>query len=409
MNRYSKAARTPPAVNELHSPVAEAFSLTRGGPLYRLQLRLGAAREERFQVVQRALIATLVTWLPLLLLSAAQGLVFGKHPQVPFLKDFAVHVRFLIALPMLIVSEIWIDPRLGITVNHFLKSGLIKEADLPSFEAVVEKVTRLRDRMLPEVLILMFAYLPSLSIHNPEIFIRHNSSWHFVQTSSGETLSYAGWWFGLISVCAYRFLLIRWAWRMLLWASFLWNVSKLNLILIPTHPDMAAGIGFLSEAQLRFGLIAFACGAVIAGQLANTIAYDGATVGGLKFAIIAYCVIATLFLAAPLLLLVPTLRPVKIRGLLEYGALANGYTQTFDAKWVHGRWPEGETLLGSADIQSLADLGNSFAIVREMRVVPIDKGTLMGLAVAAVLPMVPVLILGTPADQLIRTVVKLVA
>jgi hypothetical protein len=118
-------------------------------------------------------------------------------------------------------------------------------------------------------------------------------------------------------------------------------------------------------------------------------------------------VIATLFLAAPLLLLVPTLRPVKIRGLLEYGALANGYTQTFDAKWVHGRWPEGETILGSSDIQSLADLGSSYAIVRGMRAIPIDKGTLIGLAVAAVLPMVPVLILGTPADQLILTVAKL--
>ena len=196
---------------------------------------------------------------------------------------------------------------------------------------------------------------------------------------------------------------------MFLWASFLWRVSKFDLVLIPTHPDMAAGIGFLSEAQLRFGLIAFACGAVVAGQMGNAIAYEGATVGGLKFAIIAYCVIATLFLAAPLLLLVPTLLPVKRRGLLEYGALANVYTRTFDAKWVHGNWPEGETLLGSADIQSLADLGNSFAIVRGMRPVPIDKGTLIGLAVAAVLPMVPVLILGTPADQIIRTVMKLIA
>jgi hypothetical protein len=401
--------RILPVVNELHSSVADAFSLTRGGPLYRFQLRLGAAKEERIQVVRRALVATLITWLPLLLLSAVQGLAFGKHLQIPFVQDLAVNVRFLIALPLLIISEVGIDHRLRITVNHFLKSGLVKEADLPSFEAVIEKVTRLRDRVLPEIVMLVVGYLPSLSVHSPEILIRNISSWHFVQTPSGETLSYAGWWFGLISVPVYRFLLLRWVWRMFLWASFLWRVSKLNLVLIPTHPDMAAGIGFLSEAQLRFGLIAFACGAVVAGQMGNAIAYQGATVGGLKFTIIAYCVVATLVLAAPLLLLVPTLLPVKKRGLLEYGALATGYTQTFDAKWVHGRPPEGETLLGSSDIQSLADLGNSFAIVRGMRAAPIDKGTLIGLAVAAVLPMAPVLILGTPADQLIRTVLKLLA
>jgi len=123
----------------------------------------------------------------------------------------------------------------------------------------------------------------------------------------------------------------------------------------------------------------------------------------------AYCVAATFVLAAPLLLLAPTLLPVKKRALLEYGALATSYTQSFDAKWVHGRPPEGETLLGSSDIQSLADLGNSFAIVRGMRMAPIDKGTLIGLAVAAVLPMAPVLILGTPADQLIGAVLKLLA
>jgi hypothetical protein len=284
----------------------------------------------------------------------------------------------------------------------------VTEAELPSFEAVIEKVTRLRDRAIPEVVILVLAYLPSLSAHRSEILMSV-SSWHLAPTASGETLSYAGWWFGLISIPVYRFLLFRWVWRMFLWTTFLWRVSRINLALIPTHPDMAAGIGFLSEAQLKFGLIAFACSAVAAGQIGNAIAYQGATVGGLKFIIIAYCVAATFVLAAPLLLLAPTLLPVKKRALLEYGALATSYTQSFDAKWVHGRPPEGETLLGSSDIQSLADLGNSFAIVRGMRMAPIDKGTLIGLAVAAVLPMAPVLILGTPADQLIGAVLKLLA
>jgi hypothetical protein len=243
---------------------------------------LGAAEEQRIRVMQRALGAVLVTWLPLLLLSVAYGLAFSKHIPIPFVLDFAVNVRFLIALPLLILSEVGIDRRLRVTVNHFLKSGLVKEADLPSFEAVIEKVTRLRDRVLPEIVILVVAYLPSLSIHSPEILMGRISSWHLVQTSSGQTLSYAGWWFGLISAPVYRFLLLRWVWRMFLWASFLWRVSKLNLVLIPTHPDMAAGIGFLSEAQLRFGLIAFACGAVVAGQMGNAIVYQGATVGELN-------------------------------------------------------------------------------------------------------------------------------
>src|SRR4029077_1056478 len=107
--------------------------------------------------------------------------------------------------------------------------------------------------------------------------------------------------------------------------------------------------------------------------LGNAIRYHGATVDGVKYIILAYCVCVILVLTMPLLLLTPKLVQVKRRGLLEYGALATGYTQMFDAKWVHGRPPDGEALLGSADLQSLADLGSSFQAVREMKTVPVDK------------------------------------
>lgn len=69
-----------------------------------------------------------------------------------------------------------------------------------------------------------------------------------------------------------------------------------------------------------------------------------------------------IILLAPLLVFSPKLLMTKRRGLLEYSALANEYTQSFDRKWIRKENPEGELLLGSADIQSLADLGNSFEL-----------------------------------------------
>jgi hypothetical protein len=289
-----------------------------------------------------------------------------------------------------------------------LKSGLVTETALPAFEGAIERVTRLRDHLLPEIVMLVLAYLTSY-LRGSDAPIGAIPSWHLSPAHSPDTLSYAGWWFTSISLPVYRFLLFRWVWRMFLWTYFLRCVSKVKLVLIPTHPDMAAGLSFLSAAQQRLGPIAFAMGAVLAGQLGNAIAYSGATVAGLKYVILAYCVCATLILVAPLLLLIPTLVPVKRRGLLEYGALAASYTQAFDAKWVHGRPPGGEMLLGSSDIQSLADLGNSYAIVRGMRVLPIGNSTLLSLAITAALPMVPVLVFGTPTDQLLGTLVKLIA
>jgi hypothetical protein len=398
----------PPVEKESHSTLAENFSLMRGGPLYRLQCRIGAATEERIQVAWRAFFAVALTWLPLLFLSAVQGLALGKDVRIPFLRDFTVNARVLVALPLLIISEVAIDQRVRAAVNQFLKSGLVTRTTLPAFEAAIESTTMLRDRLLPEIVMLALAYLTSLLLQNSGALMGGISSWRVLPTASGEEASYAGWWSSYISLPIYRFLLFRWVWRMYLWANFLYGVSKIRLVLIPTHPDKAAGLSFLSGAQQRLGTIAFAVGAVVAGQLGNAIAYAGATVSGLKYVILGYCVCATLILVTPLLLLVPTLVPVKKRGLLEYGVLAASYTQAFDAKWIHGR-PAGETLLGSSDIQSLADLGNSFATVREMRVVPIDKSTLASLAVTAALPMVPVLVFGTPADQLLGTLVKLIA
>ena len=397
-----------PAEEELHSCVAENFSITRGGLFYRLQCRMGAIREERIRVARRAVVAVTLTWLPLLFLSSVQGLAFGKHVPIPFLQDFAVNVRLLIALPLLIISEVAIDQRLRTAVNHFLKSGLVTETTLPAFESAIEKVTRLRDYLFPEIVMLVLAYLTSY-FQGSDAPIGAIPSWHLSPVPHPDARSYAGWWFTSISLPVYRFLLFRWVWRMFLWMYFLRCVSKVKLVLIPTHPDMAAGLSFLSEAQQRLGPIAFAIGSVVAGQLGNAIAYSGATVAGLKYVILAYCVCATLILVAPLLLLIPTLVPVKKRGLLDYGALAASYTQAFDAKWIHGRPPAGETLLGSPDIQSLADLGNSYGVVREMRVLPIGKSTLLSLAITAALPMIPVLVFGTPTDQLLGTLLKLIA
>jgi hypothetical protein len=129
----------------------------------------------------------------------------------------------------------------------------------------------------------------------------------------------------------------------------------------------------------------------------------------MKFVMIGYCVFAMLLLTAPLLVVMPKLIKVRKKGLFEYGALEATYGQEFAAKWIKGKRQPGETPLGSDDIQSLADMGNSFVFVRDMRVIPVDKRTFLVLAVAAALPLIPTLILVTPADELIRTVLKFLA
>jgi hypothetical protein len=65
-------------------------------------------------------------------------------------------------------------------------------------------------------------------------------------------------------------------------------------------------------------------------------------------------------------------------------------------------------LLGTADIQSLADLGNSFEIVHEMQVAPVTRTLAVQLLIQAGLPLVPVVLVGTPTSELVKAIVKMI-
>ncbi len=393
-------------MSEVNSFAAESFSLTHGGPFHRILVRLGRAGDERRRVINRALVATLVTWLPLLVLSLAQGVAHGSQVKIPFLHDFAVNARFLIALPIMILAESGIDQKWRTIVLEFLRSGLVNEGERLSFGLVIEKTIRLRDRVLPEFVMIIAVYFSPVFLGKTELLMNGISNWH---TTAAGAMTLAGWWFRLVSTPVFRFLLLRWFWRMFLWTTFLWRASRINLFLVATHTDLAAGLGFLSEGQKAFSSIVFAGGVVIAASVGNAIAYQNATLASEKFPMIIYGVLAVIVLVVPLLVIAPVLLNTKKRALIEYGALVTKHNQLFQAKWVRQQHDRGDSLLGNPDASSLADLGTSFSVVRQMRLVPVTRPTLITLGVAAALPMVPVVVFATPTSELLRVVLRMLA
>lgn len=339
----------------------------------------------------------------MLILSFIQGTAFGSQVKVPFLHDIAVNVRFLVALPILILAESTIDRKWRILVVEFIRSGLLKQTELPAFEALIERITRLRDHVLPEAVMILAAYLPNIFAMKIEL-LSGISNWRSV--GPGD-VSLAGWWFNFISAPAFRFLFLCWAWRILLWTLFLWRVSKLQLGLVATHTDRAAGLGFLSEGQKVFSSIVFAGGCVIAAQIGNALLYEGAALSSVKWHMITYGVLAIIALVLPLLAVTPRLYRIKQKALFELGAIVTNHNQFFEEKWVHGNHSPGDMILGSPDASSLADLGSSFEVVRDMGIVPIDKNTLLRLAAAAALPMLPIVVFATPANEVISAVLTM--
>jgi hypothetical protein len=392
-------------MSEMKSSLTENFSIRREGLVRRLLARLFPSGDKWQLAVRAALFAVLVSWLPMLVLSFVQGQAYGTQIAIPFVRDMAVNVRFLIALPILILAGPEIDRRLRVVALQFLKSGLVPERELPSFEDVIGRTLRLRDRALPGILLIVAAYSPAPFVRT-ELLMNGISNWHFAPAGP-DGVSLAGWWFSLVSAPLFRYLLLRWLWRMFLWSSFLWRASRLNLYLVATHADEAAGLGFLAGGQLAFRPVVFAGGTVVAAQLGNTIAFQGATLSSQKFPMIAYGVIALVILIAPLFVVSPVLIEIRRKALLEYGTLVTAHNQQFDQKWIHGQKPSGETLLGKQDASSLIDLASSFEVIRRMIPLPITRRSLVELVVAAALPMVPVILFATPAEELIRAVLKM--
>jgi len=220
-------------------------------------------------------------------------------------------------------------------------------------------------------------------------------------------LTLAGAWYGYVSLPISQFLLCRWYFRVFIWARLLWHVSRIELQLVPTHPDRVGGLGFLSNTVFAFVPVILAHGVLLAGVLANQIFHAGAKLTEFRLEVLLLVIFLILVVVGPLLVFAPQLARAKRAGLREFGNLAQRYSRAFDAKWVRGDESD-DALLGTGDIQSLADLGNSFAVVKEMRLVPVSKEAIFQLAVVAVVPIVPLLLTLMPLEELLKKLIGIV-
>ena len=379
------------------------FLLMEGGPLYNFQKKIGLLTGPPPAMKKRALAAAFLAFFPLLLLSGLQGQAFG-HVVVPFVRDFSTYSRFLLAIPLLILAEHILGQRIALVANHFIEDRIILEKDYAKYAGIIDRGLRARDSVLAELILAIFAYVFAIiGLRSTAI---HTSTWYLTRTDAGASLTWAGWWLLACSAPFFQFLVYRWLWRLFLWFQFLSRVRRLDLQLYPTHPDEAAGLGFVGETQRFFGIILFSFSLGSAGVLANDVVYNKVPLQHFTTPIAAYVIIALVVLIAPLALFASVLAHTKRIGLLQYATLATAYTSAFHKKWIDPGNSGDEPLLGTGDIQSLADLGNSFKIIEDMRPLPIDLRTLLHLAVAAVLPLTPLLLAVMPLKQLLGLLVK---
>ena len=350
-----------------------------GGPLHRLGRRLRLVRGQS-NTVNLGLALGFSIWLVFLLLALVRN----------FANDFfriemiAVHLRFLVIIPLFFICESMFDPEVRGFVRSLVTSEIVPEEERPALMNLIDRVRWRNDALVPDV-VCFIAALMTGSTRTPltphGVVVPIDPSFALAKDPVLVTFYFT------VALTVFRFLLFRWIWRFALWFLFLWKLSRLRLRLIAGHSDRAAGLGGLEIVQLHLIPFVFAVAILNSGTLAAELSrglnfnavYAAGTIGLL---------IGVAVIFGPLSVFTPKLIETRYRGFYRYMALATRYVKEFEDRWLSGK-PSDIELLGAADFQSLADLTSGVDIVREMRVVPAGLRLLWVTAAACLVPLLP--------------------
>lgn len=393
------ATMTYPAADDRGRPTNGAEdTLFEHAPPLAVQEWLGLAKPHALNVGRRAVLLALIGWAPLFLFALLQSLWLRADHLTPLLWETGVHARYLAAVPILVLAEAWCVPQLNAIAQNFMKTGMVGPHDRTRFAHALSSTRALLQSRTAEVAAFAIAYLIVLGT----VLSYQGQPLPAWATSAGVTplFSPAGWWHMLVSLPLLLVLIFGWIWRLALWTRLLWLIARLDLHLVASHPDHAAGLGFLGQSLRAFSPVTLAISAIAAGRSAHLVLMgSGLPTPQLMFNVGLALALVALFVA-PLFVFTPILTRAWRRGALLYGALAEEVGHAFERKWLDGRKEDRRDSLQAVDFSAVNDLYAVVANVHGIRFVPVDIRDLITLVVAILLPFVPVALLAFPLDQI---------
>jgi hypothetical protein len=342
----------------------------------------------------RVWLVVLIAWAPLML--GAFVRVATDHEFPTILLDLSVHTRLLLGIPLLIVAERILEQRCRVAISQLYSGSFADKADL---DPIIDRAERLRDSRLVEVLLVILVLAGGQAL-----------LWGLLGPTglvagldeSGE-LTFTRMWYVTVAWPIGQFLLLRWLWHWLIWSYVLVRLSRLPLRTIATHPDHAAGIGFLSIPIVGFATFVLAIMTVVASAWETKILEQDAIVQTFVPAFIAFVVLAAVVAFAPLVLFGGQLYRARLREIAQYNDLALDYVREFQRKWIDAHRTS-ENLIGTPDLQSLNDLCGAYESLVKVRLVPFAPRETIPIIVAALIPMLPLVATAVPFDKLVKAV-----
>ena len=338
--------------------------------------------------------ASAIAWIPVALGS------IHEPTNASFWTNPVPHARLLIVLPLYMLAGRWLVPELQRIAEAFSPTHLGVDAN--GYDATIARGRQLLTSRGADATILAIAFARALVT----ICLLNADTWP--ARSHGVPTTFAGWWYTVIALPIVFYVSGRWVWRFLVWTYCLGRFTRLPMRLSPSHPDNAGGIGFIGLGHSRFALLAFAANAGMSTRVFEAVVMRGEPLAKYEVAIAVIVVAEVLLVLFPLLLFSPVLTGLRRRGLGDYTGFGRDYVRAFDDKWIAAP-RTGNDLLGTADLQSLADLSNSFKVVQGIKFVPVtrtDMLKILGLSVAPFLPLALTTMSVTELLTLLTSIVK---
>jgi hypothetical protein len=383
-----------------------AFSLVRDDLPFRLQRRVGLIPEQGLGLRRRAVFFALLTWLPIAVWAIATDRILPGAVDDPLLRHFGVHARFLLAVPLFILGEGMAHQLSTTLIPYFLTSDLVQPAQRQDFANIIGDITHLRNRPLPWVVIV--ALIIAWTVLGPVTAsseFDHEVNW--ASNDGAGRLGFGGWWFMYVSRPLFSALLLAWLWRLILVFVLLKRISRLDLDIVPTHPDGAGGLGFLGRLPSAFSLFAFAVSAVLSSRLAHGVVYHGADLQALKTMLTVFLVLLVAICLAPLLTFIGPLARARRRALLEYGTLIGNHGRLVRRRWILGETEVDDPLLHAEELGPVADTLTLYQAIRSMRIAPISKFSLLAIAIPTLIPIAVLFSIQVPIKDILLKIVNI--
>ncbi len=376
-----------------------------GGPFRRLRKAIGLFPEGGAGLVPRVVAMVALAWLPIVVGALIAGQALSGSGADPLFRHFGVHARFLIAVPLLIFAEGFMERIIPPMVRHLVTSGLVDSETMPKFREALATATRVRDSIWGPVLVIAViaaVVMGSSASANPG----DELAWAGRHSDGHSSLGFAGWWFTFVSRPIFISLLVIWIWRMLALWVLVWKVSSLDLRLVASHPDHVGGLGFMESSTVACAPVVLAISIVLAGRWAHEVLYHGVHVDALKPLAIAFTVTMLIVFNGPLLIVGRRIRAFKRAKLLEYSALVGNHGHLVYRKWVRSQDVGAPEILDAPELGPTVDISSIYEAVARMRFAPIGKASVVPIAVASLLPILPVFAIEVPVKQLLGSMAK---